>query len=117
MLSFYLMYMIPYLFYFYFISLFTIICFIFQLPSSEEQWKAIADEFDRWYFPHCIGALDGKHAVIQRPENTVGEFYTYKGNENIKLMAMVDANYCFIHVNMGCQGRTSASQFVIFSLI
>jgi len=110
MLSFYVMYMIPYLFYLYFIFcfLFIIICSIFQLPSSEEQWKAIADDFDRsWNFPHCIGAPDGKHVVIQRPENTVGEFYNYKGTESIVMMATVDANYCFIYVKAGCQGRIS----------
>jgi hypothetical protein len=79
------MYVIPYVFYFYFIFcfLFVIICLIFQLPSSEEQWKAIADEFDRrWNFPHYIGALHGKHVLI-RQENTVGEFYNYKGTESI----------------------------------
>ena len=65
------------------------------------------DEFDRrWNFPHYIGGLDGKHVVIQRPENTVGEFY-YKGTESIILMAIVDAKYCFIYVNVGCQGRIS----------
>lgn len=37
-----------------------------ELPSSEEQWKAITDEFDgRWNFPHCIGARDGKHIMVQ----------------------------------------------------
>ena len=88
--------------------LFIIICFIFQLPSSEEQWKATADEFDRrWNFPHCIGALDGKHVVLRRPENTVGEFHNYKGTKSIILMAIVDANYCSIYVNVGCQGRIS----------
>jgi hypothetical protein len=97
--------MIPYLFYLFF-SL--IICLIFQLPSSEEQWKAIADELDRsWNFPHCIGALDGKDVVIQRPEITVGEFYNYEGTESIILVAIVDVNYCFIYVNVGCQGRIS----------
>ena len=45
--------------------------------------------------------------MIQRPENTVGEFYNYKGTERIVLMAIVDANYCFIFVNVGCQGRIS----------
>jgi hypothetical protein len=78
------------------------------LPSSEEQWEAIADEFDRrWSFPHCIRALDGKHVVVQRPENTVGEFYNYKGTQSIIFMATVDANYCFTYVNVGCQGRIS----------
>jgi hypothetical protein len=72
--------MIPYLFYFYFILLIHYNLFHFQLPSREEQWKVITDVSDRlWNFPHCIGALDGKHTVIRRPENTVAEFYNYKG--------------------------------------
>ena len=106
-LSFHLMCMISFLFYF-ILFLFIIICFIFHLPSSEEQWKAIADEFDRrWNFPHCIGARDGKHVVIQRPENAVGKFYNYKGTESIILFAIVEANCCIIYVNVGCQGRIS----------
>jgi len=33
---------------------------------SEENWKSIAEEFKaRWNFPHCIGAIDGKHVVIK----------------------------------------------------
>ena len=45
--------------------------------------------------------------MIQRPENTVGEFYNYKGTDSVVLMAIVDANYSFIYVNVGCQGRIS----------
>jgi hypothetical protein len=45
--------------------------------------------------------------VIKRPENTVGEFYNYKGTKSTILMAIVDAYYCFIYVNVGCQGRIS----------
>jgi len=36
-------------------------------PINKESWLRIADEFERkWNFPHCIGAIDGKHIVIQR---------------------------------------------------
>lgn len=36
------------------------------LQLSSHKWKRIADEFfGRWNFPHCIGAIDGKHVVIQ----------------------------------------------------
>lgn len=33
---------------------------------SQQRWKKIANDFfRRWNFPHCIGAIDGKHVVIQ----------------------------------------------------
>lgn len=38
------------------------------LPSSltTEDWENISADFDeRCNFPHCIGAIDGKHIVIQ----------------------------------------------------
>lgn len=38
------------------------------LPStlSKKDWLRIADEFEtKWNFNHCIGAIDGKHVVIQ----------------------------------------------------
>lgn len=38
------------------------------LPSSlsEDNWLQIANEFEqKWNFNHCIGAIDGKHVVIQ----------------------------------------------------
>jgi len=31
-----------------------------------DDWKEIANDFEnKWNFPHCIGAIDGKHVVIQ----------------------------------------------------
>ncbi|KAJ8914039.1 hypothetical protein NQ315_017558 [Exocentrus adspersus] len=37
-------------------------------PSSKEDWLSIATRFEnRWNFPHCLGALDGKHVNIQTP--------------------------------------------------
>lgn len=38
------------------------------LPNefTKEKWIDISKEFDeKWDFPHCIGAIDGKHVVIQ----------------------------------------------------
>lgn len=37
-------------------------------PSTEREWKAIVKEFEQYCnFPNCIGALDGKHVVMQAP--------------------------------------------------
>lgn len=36
------------------------------LKPNEESWLDIAKAFnERWQLPHCVGAMDGKHVVIQ----------------------------------------------------
>nr|CAI5865355.1 unnamed protein product [Callosobruchus analis] len=79
-----------------------------KVPSTEAEWLKIAKEFDnQWNFPHCIGALDGKHVQIQCPANSGSSFYNYKGTFSIVLMAIVNANYKFIYAHVGSQGRMS----------
>lgn len=34
--------------------------------KTTEEWLHIANEFEeRWNFNHCIGAIDGKHVIIE----------------------------------------------------
>ncbi|CAH2001493.1 unnamed protein product [Acanthoscelides obtectus] len=50
-----------------------------KIPTSEEEWLNIAEEFEeKWNFPHAIGAMDGKHVMIQAPVNSGTEYYNYK---------------------------------------
>lgn len=36
------------------------------LNPSEAAWMNVAEEFEhRWHLPHCVGAMDGKHVLIQ----------------------------------------------------
>ena len=73
-----------------------------------ERWKEIAAEFyNRWQFPLCVGAMDGKHVVIQAPANSGSMYYNYKHNYSIVLLAVVDANYNFILVDVGAQGKNA----------
>ncbi len=50
---------------------------------------------ERWNFPHCIGALDEKHIVIQAPPNSASQFHNYKGTFWGVLLALVDAETDF----------------------
>ena len=53
----------------------------------------------------CIGALDGKRFLIRKPANSGSEYYDYKTHHSIIMLALVDANYKFLFVDVGAQGR------------
>ncbi|XP_053987931.1 uncharacterized protein LOC128881174 [Hylaeus volcanicus] len=75
---------------------------------TPDKWKKTAEEFfDIWNFPNCIGALDGKHVIIQAPADSGSQFFNYKKTFSIVLLALVDAYYKFIAVNIGGYGRNS----------
>lgn len=40
----------------------------FMAFPTEAEWRKIAEDFRRmWAFPNCVGAMDGKHVVIEAP--------------------------------------------------
>ena len=81
-------------------------------PPSQQRWKQIESEFaDRWNFPNCLGALDGKHIVITAPYNSGILFHNYKGTFSINLMVLADANYKFIFVDIGQYGSNADGGF------
>lgn len=81
---------------------------LLQLPDSEDKWTNIAKGFtDKWNLPHCIGALDGKHIRIQNPNRAGSHFFNYKKFYSMVLMAVVDADYKFMYIDMGAVGAES----------
>ena len=76
------------------------------MPNNAQQWEAIATDFEQlWNYPNCIGALDGKRILLQAPINSGSFFYDYKQQFSLILMALVDAQYRFLYVDVGANGR------------
>ena len=78
--------------------------------SSSNQWKRIADDCEElWGFPHCLGAGDGKHVVIDCPKKSGSTYFNYKGTFSILLLAYCDAKYQFTLVHIGQYGSQNDS--------
>lgn len=83
---------------------------VILFSSKPEDWKIVADKFQTmWQFPHCIGAVDGKHISFRPPRSDGSKYRNYKGKDSIILLALVDADYKFIFVDIGKNGHTHDS--------
>ena len=78
--------------------------------SKKEDWQRIELGFRHcWNFPNCLGAVDGKHISVNKPPESGTLFHNYKGFFSIVLLALVDANYKFIAVDVDEYGANTDS--------
>ena len=64
-----------------------------KCPTTPGEWKEVSrDYMEIWDFPNCLGALDGKHVVMEKPVRAGSMYHNYHGTESLVLMALVDAN-------------------------
>ncbi|XP_043484646.1 uncharacterized protein LOC122512700 isoform X2 [Leptopilina heterotoma] len=81
---------------------------VMPVPKSNAEWKKICKGFeDQWQFPHCWGAMDGKHIVMQAQPHSGSTNFNYKKQHSLNLLAVCDAYYKFIIVDIGGRGRES----------
>ncbi|VEN60179.1 unnamed protein product [Callosobruchus maculatus] len=79
------------------------------MPEPDRNmWQQKEKEFsEKWNFPNCIGAIDGKHIVFQKPKNSGSMFFNYKKTCSIILLAVFDASYKFTLIDVGAYGKNS----------
>ena len=91
-------------------ALYTVLVTHYLLPpSTVEDWKLISSEFlELWNMPHVIGAIDGKH-VAMNAQKILGHYINYKGFFSQVLLAVCDAKYKFIFIDVRQYGSTNNS--------
>lgn len=63
--------------------------------------------FNKWNFPNCVGALDGKHIRMQAPYKSGSEFFNHKKFFSLVLLASCDSDYKFTLLDIGAPGSSS----------
>ena len=66
---------------------------------------------EKWQFPNCIGAVDGKHLVLQPPPASGSHFFNYKKTHSIVLMAVAGPDYECLYADVGTNGCVSDGAF------
>jgi len=84
------------------------------MPQESDEWLRVASEFEnKWQYPHCIGALDGKHVAIIPPPNSGSLYYNYKHFNSIVLLASAEKVRCLGNMNvpLNCEIADSICYF------
>ncbi|CAN8009352.1 unnamed protein product, partial [Ixodes pacificus] len=80
---------------------------LYMPVPTQEMWEKIAQGFsEHWNFPNCVGAIDGKHIAV---EGRGSATFNYKKTHSIILLAVVDASYKFVMVDIGEYGSWNDS--------
>lgn len=88
---------------------------VYLMQKTTSELYQISKEFERmWDFPNVVGAIDGKHVRIKCPPNSTSVFFNYKDFYSVVLMAIVDASYRFIGVDIGSFGREGDAGIIIY---
>jgi hypothetical protein len=81
---------------------------IFSVSKLKGRMDKSCCQFEEmWQITNCDGALDGKHVRIMPPPGSGTQYYNYKNFCSIFLMSLANANYEFMRVDVGKNGRIS----------
>ena len=72
-----------------------------KIPEGEHLKKFLRGFETILGFPQAVGAIDGTHIPIKRPDKSASDYYNRKGYYSIIMQAMVDYRGLFMDVYIG----------------
>ncbi|KAM5191432.1 uncharacterized protein ACMZJ9_013619 [Mantella aurantiaca] len=82
----------------------------YMAMPTKEKWREISNAFmEKTQFPNCLGAIDGKHIRMVMPPASGSRYFNSKKKISVVLMAVADANYNLISVDVGSYGSAPDS--------
>ena len=71
------------------------------MPSSTKEWlDVVSRNEEKWQYPNCLDAVDGKHLVLQPPPASGFHFFNYKKTHSMVLVAVVGPDYECLYVDV-----------------
>jgi len=85
----------------------------YMSARDKNDWiRTVNELYERTNFPNCIGAVDGRHIRIRKPNESGSQFSNYKNFFSAVLVAVADADCCFISVEVGaCRSSIDSNVF------
>ncbi|XP_064079521.1 uncharacterized protein LOC135196611 [Macrobrachium nipponense] len=78
---------------------------VMKCPKTAEELNDVAKRFaSKWNYFNCVRTPDGKHVAIKKPKGGGSLYFNYKKFHSIVLMALSDAKYMFLFVDVGAEG-------------
>ena len=90
----------------------TFISFPEREAESQEHINKFAEYSD---FPQVVGAIDGTHIEIKRPDEHFDDYMNHKGYYSVLLQGIADADYKFLDVTVGYAGSMHDARMLLVS--
>ena len=75
------------------------------IPGNDGLREIVVGFERRWGFPQVVGAIDGTHIPIIKPDNSASDYFNRKGYYSILMQALVDYRGIFLDVYIGWPGK------------
>ena len=88
-----------------------------HVPRNEKLREIVNGFQSRWEFPQTVGAIDGTHIPILRPQESALDYYNRKGYYSMLMQAVVDFRGIFMDVNIGWPGKVHDARVFVNSTL